>query len=824
MQHQYHHDEEQMAVELVKLESTGGMDQVCSAGAFTELGNDQVTLDRKARTQESLEAQHEHESYRSEFESECDSLTPSPLLTSTNTPMHLPMSSFDYNDDCESSIHHINSVEDPTISNESSDPVDHDHDHDDDGNDDGDDDGDGDDTAYIYAFRKTCRYLNAAMICLCLVGALLRPMEDKIARRTVSSSQRPLGLQFGAHLGRLSNGIHEFYHSGRLRLLNDGDDGDDNNNNNNNNNNQNQNENNNNDDGDDDDNQNNNNNGDDQAAAENYYNASEVEVDDAYYYNASMANSSYYEEEEEYYYVAPIDDFYNYVEDDDWIERRVFPMEISDYVGFVCVALSIILSIGGGIGPGAILVAVYIIVMDFPPKVAIPLSCVTGLGVNTTGNILNARKRHPLSNRPIIDWDLILVMEPVILLGAIIGTYVNKMLEGKILIVMLVLLLSVIAHNTLKKARRMHHAEELYIKRIMWAKQKRLNVQAPSTSPVYPGSFDNKLAEADPPFVPKVHSLHNDSKSVTSPHKAKNSKRHPLLQSSKSKSYRDRDKGDGDSRSNGSFSSSFNSFIILRKEDAESVKSSLVEEDADPLPQHKITYIITMFFFVIGVNVLKGGIAFESPLGITCGSFGFWLMEFMMACWLIFCTMLAGRYLLRRHAIKEAVGYDYVRGDIKWDVRTVIIYPSACLISGVLSGMFGVGVAIFVGPMLVGIGVNPAVASATCACMNFFTSLAAVSSYVVLGSIIPDREYAIALFLLGVVSGYLGSIFTQKAKSTTKIENNKRLERHSYMAYSMGVVVLVSALSMTLEALLDVINHSFDEDEVDGVCQMERMY
>jgi hypothetical protein len=44
------------------------------------------------------------------------------------------------------------------------------------------------------------------------------------------------------------------------------------------------------------------------------------------------------------------------------------------------------------------------------------------------------------------------------------------------------------------------------------------------------------------------------------------------------------------------------------------------------------------------------------------------------------------------------------------------------------------------------------------------------------------------------------------------------------MAYSMGVVVLVSALCMTVEALLDVINHSFDEDELDGVCMEERIY
>jgi predicted acyltransferase len=94
----------------------------------------------------------------------------------------------------------------------------------------------------------------------------------------------------------------------------------------------------------------------------------------------------------------------------------------------------------------------------------------------------------------------------------------------------------------------------------------------------------------------------------------------------------------------------------------------------------------------------------------------------------------------------------------------------------------------------------------------------------VLGSIIPDREYAIFLFCLGITCSFIGSRVVQKTKSSTKIENNKRLERHSYMAYSMGVVVLVSALCMTVEALLDVINHSFDEDELDGVCMEERIY
>lgn len=624
--------------------------------------------------------------------------------------------------------------------------------------------------------KSVFRWVNVAIVSVCLLGALFSPMEDKIRRRNQPRTSLDYGIKrFGKNIRRyLDNNVRYSYYDANR---NNGQ----------------QNVN------------------DDAAYADDLYRNN---TDDQYY---SESNGTYYEEEP--YYAPKQDDFYEFIDDDYVQEMTVFPLELRDYIGFTCAAISVILSIGGGIGPGAILLSVYIIVMDFPPKVAIPLSSVTGLGINTYGNLMNSRKRHPLINRPIIDWDLILVIEPVILLGAIIGTYVNKTLEAKTLIVLLVLLLSVIALNTLKKARRMHHAEELYIKRIMWAKQKRKNAQTTATSPVYPGSFDNKLAEADPPFVPKIHSIDSPKGSrerSTSPKRATGMKANLLDGSNHS--------GNADNSSHGSFAQSFNLFINLRKEDAESVKSSLLEEEADPLPQNKITYIITMFLVVIAVNVLKGGAAFESPLGVQCGSIWFWLFEVLTASWLILCTFLAGKYLLRRHAIKEAVGFDYVRGDIKWDVRTIVIYPSACFFAGVIAGMFGIGVSVMVGPMLVGIGVNPAVAAATCGCMNFFTALAATSSYVVLGSIIPDREYAIALYVLGAFSAWVGSHIVQKTRSATKIENNKRLERHSYMAYSMGLVVLVSALSMTVEAILDVINHSFDDDSLDGVCMEERIY
>lgn len=496
-----------------------------------------------------------------------------------------------------------------------------------------------------------------------------------------------------------------------------------------------------------------------------------------------------------------VDDFFAYV-DDTIEEQHILPMGISDWAGFISMFLALVLSVQGGIGSGAVLVTIFIVIMDFPPKVAIPLSGITSLGSGSVGIISNAPKRHPLSNRPLIDWDLVLIITPLTLLGAIGGTYLNRILEEKVLVVLLVFLLSLVALYTLKKARKMHHAEELYIKRIMWAKTKRKHHDRAALPPN--GNFGNGLAEADPPFHPKVH---------TTPQR-------PPRRDRRDSSGQSRHSGSRGSQSAGTKSShltSFSSFIVLRREDAESVKSSLIEEEADPLPQNKITYIVAMFSGVISLNIFKGGAAFESPLGIQCGSIWFWAVEILLAGWLILCTYLAGHYLLRRHAIKEAVGYDYVRGDIRWDVRTIILYPTVCLFAGTVSGMFGIGCALLIGPMLIGFGMNPLVASATCGTMNIFTSLAASTSYLVLGSLDAHKEYAIASIIIGFVSAWIGTSIKSKTITTTEIDR-KKLERHSYLAYSMGIVVLVSALSMTVEALFDVINHSFDDSQNDEFC------
>merc|ERR1711904_121004 len=96
--------------------------------------------------------------------------------------------------------------------------------------------------------------------------------------------------------------------------------------------------------------------------------------------------------------------------------------------GIAVAALGLIVAAGGGIGGGGVLVPVFIMVCSYPAKLAIPLSNVTIFGGAISNCYLNLQKRHPTVNRPLVDFDLVNVMEPLTIAGAVVGSLLNKML------------------------------------------------------------------------------------------------------------------------------------------------------------------------------------------------------------------------------------------------------------------------------------------------------------------------------------------------------------------------------------------------------------
>ena len=367
-------------------------------------------------------------------------------------------------------------------------------------------------------------------------------------------------------------------------------------------------------------------------------------------------------------YIADDDrsSFYGYVENDN---PKLLPMSQEDIIGFMLASLGATLGSLGGIGGGGLVVPCYVLVTRMNLKQAIPLGSVTVLGGSLAALILNLRRRHPLADRPIIDWDLILVMEPLVLVGTLFGSIFHRVISGKVLSVLLVLLLSIVAHTTLVKARRMYDAEKRYIEHLISARDDYLSRVASfrtafriesawSADALHGGGMDpESKASCMPPSPVRTQSLDSQSFGCTTP-----------LSPHMDAHERQR--------------------ILILNPDFVTLRTDLLEQEK-VTPRSKVLALVAKFSVLMFLNITLGGGAFRSPWGIQCGGVAFWVVHVIMVAFLISSAWAAQTYLVNRHELKEIIRFDYVHGDIKWDERKAIIYPGFFVLAGLFAGMFG---------------------------------------------------------------------------------------------------------------------------------------
>jgi uncharacterized membrane protein YfcA len=452
----------------------------------------------------------------------------------------------------------------------------------------------------------------------------------------------------------------------------------------------------------------------------------------------------------------------------------LFPLDSSDYLGFFLAFIGLFLAAGGGIGGGGILVPIYILMLHFRPKYAIPLSNTTVLGGSIANTWINSYKRHPYADRPLIDWDFILLMEPLTIAGALVGALLNKLLPEDKVVILLVLLLCATAYTTFRKAFQMYHKESLRIKR---------QEQSILQQYIYDQEQDAQqeemmelIATTDAPDR-QLDENHIHDTEIQKPESESESSTHPTT----------------------------------KPLDPEQVRNTIMQQEQE-VPKNNVKILIILFLVVLVTNVAKGGStgSFPSPLGITCGSTLFWLANILMLLFILYITFISRLYLLSRFESKQSCGYIYVEGDIIWNPRTTLIYPMICFAAGFFSGMFGIGGGIVFGPLMLALGMPPEVSSATSACMILFTSLTATTSFLVFGLLVLD--YAIFCFVLGFISTWIGQVAL-----TLLLKNNPR---KSYIAFLIGGVVLISAFLMTIQSIISMAEGKGGgkQKEMGGIC------
>lgn len=199
-----------------------------------------------------------------------------------------------------------------------------------------------------------------------------------------------------------------------------------------------------------------------------------------------------------------------------------------------------------------------------------------------------------------------------------------------------------------------------------------------------------------------------------------------------------------------------------------------------------------LFVVVTLMNLLKGGTSEGGgPIGVSyCGQECFWVTNAA-----ILLIILVFSLRVRKGILDRLANDGPIVSDIHWDEQNTVTYPALAIVAGIAAGMFGIGGGIVKGPLMLALGVHASVASATSACMILFTATTSTVSYIIFGLL--NYSYAGACFAIG----FLATIVGQTIMSAIL----DKYQRHSYIAYSIGLVVALSAVAMGIESIISII-------------------
>ena len=83
------------------------------------------------------------------------------------------------------------------------------------------------------------------------------------------------------------------------------------------------------------------------------------------------------------------------------------------------------LAVAAGIGGGGLLVPLYAFVLGLGPQYAVPVSKATIFGVAVGNVFFIAREKHPVANRPLIDYNTAVFMQGGELMGVVVAVLVR---------------------------------------------------------------------------------------------------------------------------------------------------------------------------------------------------------------------------------------------------------------------------------------------------------------------------------------------------------------------------------------------------------------
>jgi len=450
-----------------------------------------------------------------------------------------------------------------------------------------------------------------------------------------------------------------------------------------------------------------------------------------------------------------------------------------------------------GVGGGGIYVPLGILLFKFSPKQASGLSQASIFGASLGGLLLNSRNRHPVENircdpgvvsskkellmqkkntpaedkayegtgnvfytRPLIDFDMALFLSPMEMAGAVLGVLIQKILPNWLYLMIAGLVLSFTAYKTFKKfvqARKQEKQKEEDAKEVeVWSEKVTDDIEV--------------NIEGGPIDASEGDKLKSDTGNETTTERSDMSEEE---------------------------------MFKLRKE--------FLEEDTRQYPKEKILALIVLWIGLFVLTLLKGGKGVESLVGINCTSPWYGVLIALQFLWMFGFAVYFGLKIVRKQAARLEVKYPYMPEDPVWNLKSLRFYGMFTFIAGIVAGLIGIGGGMVLGPLMLVMGINPRVSSATTATMIVLTSSSVAVIFVTSG-LVP-WSYAVFYFFVCLSGALVGK---------SKIDGYvKRTGRSSILIFILAIIIAFATIGCFFVLFLLLADKDWCLDGFNKFCNVE---
>ena len=417
--------------------------------------------------------------------------------------------------------------------------------------------------------------------------------------------------------------------------------------------------------------------------------------------------------------------------------KGYFPPNLSQIIEILCMCLLSTVSTAAGVGGGAIYSALLMFIDNFEAQIAFPISSFSIFVCSALTFYLGVKSKLKKPKMKFIDYDLVIIFCPSLLLGTKIGVILNSILPALILTICLIVSLSFSCYKTYKNALKAQEREKKN-----FVKKKKLNDKQKILSLIEPEVFD-------------VIDLNDKSNN---------------------KNY---------------FNQINKEYILKEYYD----NTTLFYGMNAPIRMERVKWIIILEFIMLIDQLLEGSKKLDSIIKVKKCSFYFWLIFFIFISFCLIFTRIFYSRVKDEAKIRPNIlllqnpnEFNITSPTVENKINKIIFY---CFMAGVISGMLGIGGGILMAPLMLELGINPKVATSTSNLFLIFTSFSNTCLYMMAGNLII--KYALMYGILCGLFSYLGSnVLTDYVEKTGK---------NSVLIWTLLGISIISLIILPINAI-----------------------